>query len=224
MFRLLKSKKHDTPMKLRYKFLKEGLKSHSGNEEFKLGEWKKHEDIEMCQKGFHCSKKICQAFSYVQESVLAQVEVKGKHQSQDDKEVWSEMRIVKAWKWQKKDSVAIAIFAAELCLKNFEEVYPNDKRPREAIEAAKKWLENPTIENKSAAWSAARAAWAVWSAERAAESAARAAWSAAWSAESAAESAAWAAWSAARAAAEKSTLKKIYKRFDEQLKQLEELK
>ena len=58
------------------------------------------------------------------------------------------MKLVKVWKWQKKDSVAIAIYSAELCLENFEKVFPNDKRPREAINAAKRWLENPTEENR----------------------------------------------------------------------------
>jgi hypothetical protein len=199
----------------RYKFLRTGLKSNQGNCKWKVGKWKKFDgDLEMCQQGFHCSKTKYQAFSYVQGEILAEVEVKGKNKKQKDKEVWSEMMIVKCWKWQKKDSVALAIFSAEQCLKNFEKEYPDDKRPREAIEAAKRWLEHPTKKNqvaaRSEAWSAAESAWSAWSA---AESAAWSAWSAesaawsAWSAESAAWSEAWseawsAAWSAARSAAE----------------------
>ena len=62
-------------------------------------------------------------------------------------------------------SVKLAIFAAELVIKNFEDKYPNDKRPREAIEAAKKWLELQTTEAASAARSAA---WSAESAERSA--------------------------------------------------------
>jgi len=58
------------------------------------------------------------------------------------------MRIIKAYKWTKNDSVAFSIFAAELCIDNFEKVLPNDKRPREAIEAAKRYLENPTEEKR----------------------------------------------------------------------------
>ena len=142
-----------------YKFLREGLKSDSGKEVWKIGVWKKHTgNIKMCESGFHCSKEVWQAFSYVQGEILAKVEVRGKCEKQDDKEVWSEMRIAKAWKWQKKDSVALAIYAAELCLKNFEKDFPDDRRPREAIKAAKKWLKNPTKENESAASAAARAA------------------------------------------------------------------
>ena len=71
---------------------------------------------------------------------------------------------------------------AESTLHIYESKYPNDNRPRMAIEAARNI--NSTQEELSAAWSAA------WSAAR---SAASAAWSAAWSAESAAESAAWSA-------------------------------
>ena len=83
-------------------------------------------------------------------------------------------------------AVQYSIFAAEQCITQFEMVSPEDKRPRAAIEAAKRWLESPSSETKFAARSAARSAWS-------AESAESAAWSAARSAESAAESAAWSA-------------------------------
>jgi len=124
---------------------------------------------------------------------------------------------------KKEKSVRFAIFCADQCLSNFEKVYSDDERPREAVIAAKAWLLNPSDDvaesaaesaawsarsaAESAAWSAAESAAesarsAAWSARSAAESAA---WSAAWSARSAAESAAWrarsAAWSAARSAA-----------------------
>lgn len=170
---------------------------------FKLGVWHKHEgDIEICESGFHASKNAIDAIGYVNCFWLAKVEVKGKHQIQDDKECWEYMRIIKWVKWTKKDSVAQAIYAAELVLDNYEKNYPNDLRPREAIEAAKKVLKNDTVKNRSAARSAARSAEsAAWSAESAAESARPAARSAAWPAWSAARSAAWSAWSAAESAA-----------------------
>ena len=203
----------------RYKFLKEGLKSENGDTSWKLNEWQKYEgELDMCHAGFHCSKGKYQAFSYVQGEILAQVEVKGKSIKEKDKEVWSEMRVVKLWKWQKKDSVALAIYSAELVIDNFEKVYPDDKRPREAIEAAKRYLKDPSEKNRSAAESAESAAWsaasAAWSAASAASAAASAAESAAWGvasaaasaasaaiAASAARSVASAAWSAARSVA-----------------------
>jgi len=92
-------------------------------------------------------------------------------------------------------TVEFAIKCAKRCLKNFEKEYPEDKRPREAIEATKNWLKKPTKKNGSAARFAAESAWsAAWSA--------RSAGSAARSARSAAESAAMSAWSAAMSAAE----------------------
>ena len=216
----------------RYKFLRTRLKSNSGNVKWKLGEWKKHEGtLEMCSSGFHCSKTIYQAFSYVQEKVLAEVEVRGKSEIQNDKEVWSEMRIVKVWKWQKKDSLALSIFAAELVLSNYEKLYKN-KAPRLAIEAAKKVLFKDTKVNRAAAESAAKSAeFAAWSAAKSAEFAESAAKSAA---ESAAESAAWSAefaliekinkWFKKHLAesAEFALIEKINKWFKKHLKELEE--
>ena len=169
-------------MKYRYKFLREGFRSNSGNLVWDT-KWKHEDELIMCKKGLHCSKTKYQAFSYVQGEILAKVEVKGKSIKSEDKEVWSNMRIVRAWKWQKKDSVSLAIYSAQLVLKNFEKKFPKDNRPRKAIEAAIKYLNYPSIKNQSAAWSAARSAE---SAARSARSAWSAARSAAWSAESAA--------------------------------------
>jgi len=55
------------------------------------------------------------------------------------------------------NQVKYAIYAAEQVIDIFEKKYPNDKRPRQAIDAAKKYLEEPTEENRNAA-SAANAA------------------------------------------------------------------
>ena len=103
------------------------------------------------------------------------------------------------------------------CLGNFEKEYPNDNRPRLAIEAKRKFLKGEITEveldaarlaARSAASSAARSAYSA--AESAARSAASSASSAAYSAYSAAESAAWsAASSAARSAAKKEQVKMI---------------
>ena len=56
----------------------------------------------------------------------------------------------------KKQRVTWAIFCAELCLDNFEKVYPADGRPRKAIEAAKFYLDRPFESAASSARSAAR--------------------------------------------------------------------
>lgn len=159
-------------MKVLYKSLPADRKPNGFK--FKKGVWHKHEgDIKICKQGFHASKNIIDAMNYVNCGYVAKVQVRGKSEKENDKECWSEMKIVEWKKWTKKDSVSLTTYAAELCIDNFEKKYPNDKRPCEAIEAAKKWLKNPTEKNRSAAESAA------------------------WSAESAAASAAWSARSAA---------------------------
>jgi hypothetical protein len=113
--------------KTRYKFLRTGLKSESGNCRWKIGEWKTFDgELLLCKAGFHCSKGPYQAFSYVQGEVLAEVEVQGRHLEKDDKEVWSEMRVTRAWKWSKLDSVSFSIYAARLVLKYFEFADPDD--------------------------------------------------------------------------------------------------
>ena len=153
---------------------------------WKLNEWYKiTKPLDICKVGFHASKNIIDAMSFVSMGWAAKVEVRGESIIQKDKECWSEMRIVKWKKWTKKDSVSLAIFAAELVLDNFEKKYPDDKRPREAIEAAKAVLKNDNEKTRSAARSAAEAA------RSAARSAAEAARSAAWSAAEAAWSAAY---------------------------------
>jgi len=61
-------------------------------------------------------------------------------------------------KLKKEQSVAIAIAFANRALDKFEAAYPDDKRPRKAIEAAQAWLDNPTKKNADAADAAGYAA------------------------------------------------------------------
>lgn len=97
----------------------------------------------------------------------------------------------------KEENQQIAITVAEMVLPIFEEKYPSDKRPREAIEAAKMYIAGhisiETLLNKryAAAYSAAAKA-TVDSAKAAADaySAAAAAYAARWSAAAAAADAA----------------------------------
>ena len=97
----------------------------------------------------------------------------------------------------KKQSVKIAIVCAQRVLANFEERHPNDTRPREAINAASKWLRNPSEANQNAADAAADAAYAA----AAAAATAYAATAAATAATATAATAAYAAAAYAAAAA-----------------------
>ena len=121
---------------------------------------------------------------------------------------WANWLIVRVMEYSQY--VSYAVYAAELVIDIFEKKYPNDKRPREAIEAAKRCIENPSKENKKTADRAASAAWGAYNA----------AGSAAWAAYSATGNAAyreayWAAWAAYWAvywaADSAKTLKKILK-------------
>ena len=99
--------------------------------------------------------------------------------------------------------VSYAVYAAEQVIDIYEKKYPDDKRPREAIEAAKRCIGL----KGDAAWAARAAGDAARDAAGAAAwtAAGTAAWAAAWAAaRDAAGAAAWdaagAAWAAARAA------------------------
>ena len=156
-------------MKTLWKSMRAGLKSGVGDMTWKVGTWHNHKGkLDMCTSGLHASVRAIDAMRYVDCEILALVEVRGKHLKQDDKQCWSEMRVVKAYRWEKPDSVAMAIYAAELVIGEYEKRYPDDKRPRRAIEAAKAWLENPTEENRAAAKAAASAAYAAYAAASAA--------------------------------------------------------
>jgi hypothetical protein len=99
--------------------------------------------------------------------------------------------------FEQKDLILLACEFARSTLHIFEDKYPDDKRPRLAIEMAEKVVSGEATEEQ-AAWAAEAAGAAARAAEEAAgaaaEAAARAAAEAAW--------AAMAAWEAARAAAE----------------------
>ena len=166
--------------------------------------------------GLNCSEYIADAMGYVEMAVLAEVEIAGAIITGDNKITSEKMRILHAYRWEKKDSVAFAVYAAGLVVENFERAFPKDKRVHQTIEIVKKYLTDPSSvtedELRSASESAESAAeFAAWSA---AESAWSAAWSAAESAARSARSAAWSAWFAARSAesaesAARSARKKI---------------
>ena len=124
--------------------------------EWIVGEYRKNPyTVKKECKGLNCSTHIGDAMEYVNCEVLAKVKIRGTAITGDTKITAQEMKIVKAWRWTKIDSVEMAIYAAELVIDHYEKEYPNDKRPRQAIEAAKAYLANPTNANAYAAANAA---------------------------------------------------------------------
>ena len=63
--------------------------------------------------------------------------------------------------FDKPNKVRYAIFAAEKVIHLFEKKYPDDKRPRKAIKAAKAWLDNPTAASEASAAYASSASYAA---------------------------------------------------------------
>ena len=199
--------------------------------EWIIGEWRTVPKPKQECIGLNCCENIVDAMGYVAMEVLAQVEIKGEKIVGTDKITSEKMRIVKAWKWEKKDSVALAVYSSELCIENFEKFYPNNNQPRAAIESAKAWLGNSCLEMESAAESAGSAAGsAAWSAESAAESAARSATESAWSAAGSATESARSATESARlaesaeSAAESAARSDIQNWIETHIPELEELR
>ena len=73
----------------------------------------------------------------------------------------------KHWDWAnwliarilgRKGRIRYAVYAAEQVINIYEEKYPDDKRPRNALESAKKVLENDSEENRAASFADSDAA------------------------------------------------------------------
>ena len=99
-----------------------------------------------CQEGidFFCSQK---------ETDL--IKLMKKYKSVHPK--WCNWFIVRCMTY--KQYVSYAVFAAEQVINIFEKKYPEDKRPRIAIEKAKICINNPTKENKKNAAAVSAAAY-----------------------------------------------------------------
>ena len=118
----------------------------------------------------------------------------------DNQLKWANWFMVRVMNY--KQYVSYAVFAAEQVIDLYEKRRPTDKRPRLAIEAAKKCINDPSDENKKAAAAAAAAAYAAY-AGAAAYTAAAGAAAAAYTA--AADAAAYAAAVTAVTAADAAT-------------------
>jgi len=159
------------------------------------GKWlPKVEDLELCESGYHaCTRKDVLRWVNTQ---MYEVELRGKKKNGNEKVVAQEMRFIRKVDYNERILRLFACWCAEQVLPNFENKYPEDKRPRQAIETAKRYADGKATKKElSAANSAARSA-----ADSAARSAANSA--AYYAARSAANSAAYfAAYFAADSAA-----------------------
>jgi hypothetical protein len=165
------------------------------------GEWMPPiADIEPCKRGYH----LCREGDLVRwiGPAIYEAEVRGERIDAEEKIVVSEARLLaRCEAWNERTARLFAADCAERVLPIWEEKHPTDMRPREAIEAARKYARGEIDSAaRDAAGAAARAAAACDAARAAAWDAAwAAAWAAAWDAADAAARAAWAAaWHASR--------------------------
>jgi hypothetical protein len=178
---------------------------HGGSGEWpEAGVWREAEGpLVLCENGLHlCREKDLVLWLGPE---IWEAEYDGERIDAEDKIVVSKARLVrKVDTWNERTARLFACDCAERVLPIYEKRYPNDKRPRVAIETARRYAEGKATREEiaaardaawAAAWASARdAAWdAAWAAARAA--ARDAAWDAAWAAARDAE------WAAARAAA-----------------------
>jgi hypothetical protein len=169
-----------------YKFLTEDNKGEYSNFDYteylpkgdKPGKWlPKIEIISLCEIGYHAFKAQY-LLSWIN-AQLFEVEFDGDIIDGDDKTVAQRMRFVrKIETWNDKTARLFECWCAREVLPIYEKAYPDDNRPRAAIETSERFANGlATKEELSATWSAELSA--AWSA---ALSAGSAAWSATWDA------------------------------------------
>ena len=212
-----------------YKILISGKSCHGGDSTWflpigkKPGKWMPRIDgeLKLCERGYHIVK-VEDILEWVKEDCqIFEAEPKGNVFYRGSKGVCRSARLVKQLTWNDRIARLFACDCAERVLPIFEKNYPDDKRPRVAIETTRRFANGLATKKelvatwatagaaraaRGATWAAAEVAWAAGAAAEAAEAAAWAAevaWAAraaAWATETAAWAAAEAAW-AARAAA-----------------------
>ena len=178
-----------------YKVLNEdGSCRNGGSGSWTLGEWKEVEgELVLCENGLHLCDGEEQLLEWLGPAIY-EAEYEGERLDGNDKVVVRRARIIrKLDTWNERTARLFACDCAERVLHLYEEKYSDDKRPRHAIEIARRYVNGEA--SKDELYAAATAAWA------AAWTAAAAAWTAAWAAaRDAARAAAWAAADAATAA------------------------
>jgi hypothetical protein len=175
-----------------YKFLNEDGSAIYGSGKWSLpkddqpGNWMPHvEELISCKSGYH----LCRTEDLViwMGPRLFVAEVRGDVVESDDKIVCHQARLIKeVTTWNKTTAQQFAIECAKHVLHIFEKAYPDDNRPRRALEVAQRFLDGDASEDElrtasrdasraagDAASAAAWAAWDAWDASRAAWWAAR---------------------------------------------------
>ena len=158
-------------------FLREDMTAGNGNEPaWTVGETRSLPDdreIIPCEYGYHASPTAWDALEYTPGPVLCLVEIDGdlhEHGSPVNKYAARSRTLIAAINVS-RELREFAADCAERALFRFEELYPDDNRPRRAIEVAREYargaatddeLESARSAAESAAWVAARSAAIGW--------------------------------------------------------------
>jgi hypothetical protein len=193
-----------------YKWLNPDRTTPSQNAKWptRVGVWTPDEHAVLCRSGWHLATHQGLGQHSRVGAVLWIAEGRGESSAQNDKIAFTSARLVsEVGTLTHQTAVLWAAECAKRVLKIYEDKYPDDTRPREAIAAAVRWAKNPTEQNRDAASFASRAADAAYHAASSAASsvyayayAAYAAYAAYHAAASASYAAADAAYHASRAA------------------------
>ena len=115
-------------------------------------------DVVLCRRGYH----LCRPADLILwlGPAIYEAEGRGEHLEADGKTVWAEARLLRCVDtWTERTVRLFVADCAEHVLPLFEGTYPDDRRPRQAIEAARAYARG---ELTDAAWAAAGdAAWAA---------------------------------------------------------------
>ena len=127
------------------KFLRSDMSSPTGTGKWTVGRWRSvHGEIVPCRNGLHATTaaNLIPFFS----DTLWRVEIGGEYVwhgeagTPDHKLVARRMRLVERIEaWNEQSMRLFAADCAERVLHLFEEQYPDDKRPREAVEVARRY-------------------------------------------------------------------------------------
>ena len=171
-----------------FKILVDGKSCHGGDATWSLphdgqpGDWMPEideSDLSLCECGYHICKENEILDWIKQDCQIFEAENAGASIEGDNKTVCSQVRLTRPMAWNDSIARLFAADCAEHVLHFYEEKYPDEKRPRRAIEMARRFAKGEATSDelaaaRDAAWDAARdAAWdAAWAAACAAASAA----------------------------------------------------
>ena len=125
----------------------------------RVGVWTPDEMPMICVSGWHLATHEGIAEHARPGAVLWIAEGRGESVAAGDKVAFSSARLVsQVGTLTQIIAVQWAAECAKRVLRYYEDRYPEDKRPREAIQAALKWAKDPTEANRAAAYAAYAAA------------------------------------------------------------------